>query len=161
MIFHLGSRVGALVDGQLPPAQAERAWAHVHSCSTCRDAVEREGWIKRELASLSFASTASPRVAQPASLAAPVDVDWPPLVGEQRPRKYAGLAALGAGSLGAAMFGVLVLGAVPGESPSQDRRLPVTNIDQPVSPSTPARSRTNDQQDAVATLGAAWVRMTL
>jgi anti-sigma factor RsiW len=161
MIFHLGSRVGALVDGQLPPAQAERAWAHVHSCSTCRDAVEREGWIKRELACLSFASTAPPRMAPPVGVAAPLEVDWPPLLVEQRPRKYAGLAALGAGSLGAAMFGVLVLGAVPGETPGQDRRLPVTNIDQPVSPSTPTRPRTNDQQDAVATLGVAWVRMAL
>src|SRR5207342_825038 len=116
----------ALVDGQLPPAQAERAWSHVHTCATCRAAVEREGWIKRELACLSFASAAS----RPANLTPPAAEDWPPLLTESRPRKFAGLAAIGAGSVGAAMFGVLVLGGVPSEAPVQDRRLPVTNIDQ-------------------------------
>jgi anti-sigma factor RsiW len=157
MIFHLGSRVGALVDGQLPPAQAERAWTHVHSCSTCRDAVEREGWIKRELACLSFAAAAP----EPRALTAPAAEEWPLLLSQPRPRKYAGLAAIGAGSVGAAMFGLLVLGAAPTEAPSQDRRLPVTNIDQPVSPSAPVGRQNDDQTNATATLVAAWVRMGL
>jgi len=164
MIFHLGSRVAALVDGQLPPAQAERAWAHVHSCATCRAAVEREGWIKRELACLSFATPTPPRLAQPAPAAlAPA---WPPMplvATEVRPRRFAGLAAIGAGSVGAAMFGVLVLGAAPAEAPEQDRRLPVTNIDQPVSPQTPVRKQSaNDKNDGASTLEvAALMRMGL
>lgn len=54
MIFHVGQRVGALVDGQLSRGQAERLWAHVHTCSACQWAVEREGWVKRELARLSI-----------------------------------------------------------------------------------------------------------
>ena len=51
-ITHLGTRVSALLDGQLPAAEAERAWAHVHACHVCRDLVEREGWIKTRLAGL-------------------------------------------------------------------------------------------------------------
>ena len=49
VIGHLGSRVSALLDGQLPPDEAERAWGHVHSCHACRDLVEREGWVKTRL----------------------------------------------------------------------------------------------------------------
>ncbi len=57
---HLGSRVSALLDGQLPAAEAERAWAHVHACHACRDQVEREGWVKTQLAGLSFGRDAAP-----------------------------------------------------------------------------------------------------
>ena len=32
MIGHLGTRVSALLDGQLTGADEERAWDHVHSC---------------------------------------------------------------------------------------------------------------------------------
>ena len=42
---HLGTRVSALLDGQLSAEETERAWAHVHQCHLCRDLVEREGWI--------------------------------------------------------------------------------------------------------------------
>ena len=58
MIGHLGDRVSALLDGQLPPTEEERAWAHVHSCHLCRDLVEREGWVKTRLAGLSFDAAA-------------------------------------------------------------------------------------------------------
>ncbi|WP_162177339.1 zf-HC2 domain-containing protein, partial [Actinotalea ferrariae] len=34
---HLGSRLSALVDGQLPPAAAERALEHVATCPACAD----------------------------------------------------------------------------------------------------------------------------
>ena len=163
MIFHVGSRVGALVDGQLPPAQAERAWAHVHSCATCRAAVEREGWIKRELACLSWATPPAPRsVLAAPPLTAGTEL-WPtlPATATDRPRRLAGLAAIGAGSVGAAMFGVLVLGAAPAQAPEQDRRLPVTNLETPGSPVMPARTRGTTKNDAAATLEAAWVRMGL
>ena len=160
MIFHLGSRVGALVDGQLPPAQAERAWAHVHVCAVCRAAVEREGWIKRELAGLSFSAPAAP----PLRFAAAGD-PWAtapaPAPGDPRQRRLAGLAALGAGSVGAAMFGVLVLGASPAQAPEQDRRSPVADLQQPVS-QTPARTRSsNDNDDAADGLTAVLMRMGL
>ena len=55
---HLGSRASALLDGQLSPADTERAWEHVHSCHACRDLVEREGWVKTRLAGLTFDAAA-------------------------------------------------------------------------------------------------------
>lgn len=43
---HVGNRVSALVDGQLPEAEAERMWSHVMVCPACRRLVEQEGWTK-------------------------------------------------------------------------------------------------------------------
>ena len=57
VIGHLGPRVSALLDGQLSPADEERAWEHVHSCHQCRDAVEREGWVKTRLATMQYAGS--------------------------------------------------------------------------------------------------------
>ncbi|HET7196739.1 MAG TPA: zf-HC2 domain-containing protein, partial [Nocardioides sp.] len=57
---HLGSRVSALLDGRLAPAEEERLWAHVHECHPCRDLVEREGWVKTQLATLSLGSASAP-----------------------------------------------------------------------------------------------------
>lgn len=57
---HVGSRVSALVDGQLSEAEAERVWAHVMVCPTCRRAVEREGWTKTRVR-----GTCGPRDAAP------------------------------------------------------------------------------------------------
>ena len=52
MIGHLGTRASALLDGQLPAAEADRLWSHVHGCHLCRDLVEREGWVKTRLSGL-------------------------------------------------------------------------------------------------------------
>jgi len=49
---HIGTSVSALVDGQLAPDAAERAWSHVVGCRRCRRLVEQEGRIKTELATL-------------------------------------------------------------------------------------------------------------
>ena len=49
---HIGSKVSALVDGQLAPAEEERAWSHVLTCPGCRRLVEHEGWTKRQLGAL-------------------------------------------------------------------------------------------------------------
>lgn len=46
---HVGHRVSALIDGQLPEAEAERVWAHVMTCPPCRRQVEQEGWTKTRL----------------------------------------------------------------------------------------------------------------
>lgn len=56
MIGHVGTKVSALIDGQLPDAEAERLWDHVHACPLCRDRVEHEGWIKTRLAGLGMPS---------------------------------------------------------------------------------------------------------
>ncbi len=60
MIVHLGNRVSALLDGQLSPAESERAWAHVHVCPPCRDLVEREGALKQRLAQLGHGPSCGP-----------------------------------------------------------------------------------------------------
>ncbi len=49
---HLGERVTALVDGQLPPDVAERAFAHTAGCRPCREALELERLTKARLGAL-------------------------------------------------------------------------------------------------------------
>jgi anti-sigma factor RsiW len=131
---HLGSRVSALLDGQLPPEEAERAWAHVHVCHACRDLVEREGWVKTRLAGLSHGDPAAPEhlkgsLLGPHAHTAPLDV-----LG-RRSRNWTGLA-IGGGAAGVAVLGMLALGAATPDGPT-DRRPPVTNIGQSESPRTP------------------------
>ncbi len=46
---HLGALVAPLVDGQLRPSTAERAWAHVLRCTLCTDSVRRQTWVKNQL----------------------------------------------------------------------------------------------------------------
>jgi anti-sigma factor RsiW len=133
MLFdgHIGSRVTALVDGQLSAAEEERAWAHVHSCPPCRRLVEGEGWVKTRLSCLGM--TAAEQAAPDHLKGALCGAGWPVAAAgpatmpvENRSRRYAGLAALGAGSAGAAMFGVLALTS-PADAPV-DRRLPLTSV---------------------------------
>ncbi|HCB06988.1 MAG TPA: hypothetical protein DEQ43_22540 [Nocardioides bacterium] len=132
MIGHLGDRVSALLDGQLPPLEEERAWAHVHACHQCRDLVEREGWVKTRLAGLSFDSACAPSSLK-GSLLASLSTGLPPgdvYLGSDshaRPRRMS-LVALGGGAAGAAVMGVLALGAAPADAPTLDRRVPVTSV---------------------------------
>lgn len=144
---HLGAKVTALLDGRLPAAEEERAWEHVHSCHPCRDAVEREGWVKTRLAQLGHVGTPSPSSLRDSLLraefvtAVPV---YPDVLPEEphpgheavRPRH---LAALGGSVLGMAVLGVVALGAAPANAPHVDRRGPVTSVVPPQSPqsSTP------------------------
>lgn len=122
---HLGPRVSALLDGQLSAAEAERAWAHVHACHVCRDAVEREGWIKTRLAGLSADLAVAPERLKGSLLGGtPV----PAMVhGDDRPRRVA-MVALGGSAAGVAVLGVLALGFGPADTPGPDRRAPVTSF---------------------------------
>lgn len=123
MIGHLGSRVSALLDGELSPVESDRAWAHVHSCHACRDAVEREGWVKTRLAALGDARAPSSQL-KGALLGAPLRPPQPPA---DDPRRR-GRAVLG-GSAAVAVLAVLVLGMVVGpDADAPDRRSPVTNL---------------------------------
>ncbi len=122
MIGHLGSRVSALLDGQMSAADEERAWEHVHTCYQCRDAVEREGWVKTRLASMQLAGAAAPSHLKGTLLVHGV-VDWPEL--SEHPafadvpgrRRHLGLSGIGGGAVGAAVMGVLALGASPANAP--------------------------------------------
>lgn len=120
---HLGDRVSALLDDQLSPDEAERAWAHVHQCYECRDRVEREGWVKRRL---SCAPTHGVSDSLKGALMTPGDLylnDYH----EARSRRTAAIAALGGGAVGAAVMGVLALGTAPAAAPTT-RPVPVTSI---------------------------------
>lgn len=135
MMGHLGSKISALLDGQLPHDEAERAWAHVHSCHVCRDQVEREGWLKRRLACLAYdpGASAAPDSLKGSLLAAagaPGDV-YLALHDHRSRRTTVGLAALGGGAVGAAMMGVLALGAAPASAPTPDRPLPTASVTTP------------------------------
>ena len=150
MIGHLGDRVSALLDGQLSGAEEERAWAHVHACHQCRDIVEREGWVKTRLAGLSFESACAPSSLK-GSLLSSLTSGLPPgdvylgSASDARPRRVS-LVALGGGAAGAAVMGVLALGAAPADAPTFDRRTPTTSV------TTPAPTGFNLQRHRVVPL---------
>ena len=105
---HLGTRISALLDGQLPPEEAERAWGHVHTCHFCRDAVEREGWVKTRLAGLSLDAGGAPDGLKGSLLGMPPGEALLAFAGarpDHRMRRNAGLAAIGGGAVGAAVDG--------------------------------------------------------
>ena len=52
MSHHLGSRLAAYVDGELPCVTRELIAAHLMMCGTCRDAVEEESRVKHGLTGL-------------------------------------------------------------------------------------------------------------
>ena len=133
-MWHLGSRVSALLDGQLSSEETERAWAHVHACHACRDLVEREGWIKTRLAGLSHGGTQAPEHLKGSLLGPHAHTLHLDVLG-RRSRSWAGVA-IGGGAAGVAVLGVLALGAASPDGPV-DRRPPVTNIGQSDSPRTP------------------------
>ena len=143
---HLGSRTSALLDGQLSPADTERAWEHVHTCHACRDLVEREGWVKTRLAGLSFevAAPSTPAWLKGSLMGnldsgAPGDVYLQPSTVDHR-RRNAGMVAIGSGAVGAAVMGVLAFGVAPADAPTINRPAPVS-ITQSGTPSTPAPSQ--------------------
>ena len=133
VIGHLGPRVSALLDGQLSPTDEERAWDHVHSCHLCRDAVEREGWVKTRLATMQYAGSDAPSHLKGSLLFQGIATGWgdlhdDALVGDAlvgagaaveagRSRRHLGLTGIGGGAVGAAVMGVLALGASPANAP--------------------------------------------
>lgn len=130
MIGHLGSRASALLDGRLSAEEEDRAWEHVHTCHACRDLVEREGWIKTQLAGFSLAgSQGVPSGLKQRLLTScdPVGVTpWEDAVAASRRPP---LAVLAGGAVGTAMLGVLALGVAPASAPTTtDRRLPTGSI---------------------------------
>jgi anti-sigma factor RsiW len=140
MIGHLGPRVSALLDGQLSARESEEAWAHVYACHACRDLVEREGWVKTRLAGLSAGERSVPSDLKGALLSMPPgDAILAGSTTHRGSRRTVGAAVLGGGAIGAAMVGVIALGFAPGSGPA-DRRPPVSQINSPVTPSTPPTS---------------------
>ncbi len=129
---HLGTKVSALLDGQMSAADEERAWDHVHSCHYCRDLVEREGWVKTRLAGWSLAGTpASDRLKHALVGAQAGMTPGDALLAMRAKPRRGSLVVIGGGAAGAAVVGVLALGAAPANAPAIDRRGPVTNLPGP------------------------------
>jgi anti-sigma factor RsiW len=128
--------VSALLDGRLPAVDEERLWEHVHTCHPCRDLVEREGWVKTQLAGLSLDPGAAPAGLKD-SLMSPTRALRPdpfPTALPATRHRHRGLALIGGGAVGAAVVGVLALGAAG--SPQVERRAPVGDLNRPVTTST-------------------------
>jgi len=118
---HIGSTASALVDGQLSPAEEERAWKHVLGCPGCRRLVEKEGWVKQRLAGLAAPHGFAP---PPSLIGSLYDVDaWATVddIERRSTRRRTATAIVGAGSVGLAVMAVMAvtsppagLGEVPG-----------------------------------------------
>ena len=131
MIGHLGTRVSALLDGQLSAAEAEEAWSHVYACHACRDLVEREGWVKTRLAGLSCGDGSAPADLKGSllNLTPGERILAEASHGGSTFRRGVGAAVLGGGALGAAVVGVLALGLGSGTAPVN--RPPASRIESP------------------------------
>ncbi len=123
---HLGASVSALVDGQLDPAAAERAWSHVAGCPDCRVAVEHEGRTKSRLRSVGGSQPSSSLIDALVELRrdggalAPTETEiaesWAAVAELEhrgRGRRRAGIAAVGVGSVSAAVLGFSALSGAP------------------------------------------------
>jgi anti-sigma factor RsiW len=140
---HIGTSVSALIDGQLSAEEEERAWQHVLRCPGCRRMVEREGWVKRRLSTLSA----------PVSPTAPTDLlgalyqleDWAAEEVERRSRRRRSAAVVGVGTVGVAVLGIVALTTAPagrGELPaSPDTSTIQSNISHAGAPTLPPLRR--------------------
>lgn len=150
---HIGSHASALVDGQLSPADEERAWNHVLGCPGCRRLVEREGWIKQRLAGL---GAPAPTAAPAGLMGALYDVDaWAAVdeIERRSTRRRAAGVLVGAGSVGLAVVAMMAVTSPPagrGEVPSRN----VSRIDVPSSVSNTARPAGPRREDPGTGLSA-------
>jgi anti-sigma factor RsiW len=159
---HLGSSVSALVDGQLDPETAERAWEHVMTCPPCRRLVEREGWVKRQLAEMAGATATAP----PADLVGSLyELDpetreaWAAvehLEDRARGRRRAGLAAVGVGSVSAAVLGLSTLSGAPLGIGGAPPGPPATSLTRPTPTTGPASTPTGSPSPSVGSFNG-WV----
>lgn len=157
---HLGPRVSDLLDERLDDSEAAAAWLHVDGCSACQKLVETESWVKSTLSSLGEPrgdAQRAPdrlrgRLVDDALISSYADAaNWVrrPTPTDQRRHRWT-IAAIGGGAVGAAVLGIVALGASPGQAPGPERRVPVTNVRStdsvrttPASPS-PARTTSPD-----------------
>jgi hypothetical protein len=136
MSAHLGAWLSPLADGQLPPAQAERALAHVAACRTCAAGLEAERAARMALAAaadvdaapdladrlMALSATVPPTagdplrerrvgaVGAPAAFVAPLTGDLAAAARRRRVRRGIGIGVGGAGLAVAALFAA---GAAP------------------------------------------------
>jgi anti-sigma factor RsiW len=123
---HIGDNAAALVDGQLSPELAERAWAHVVNCPGCRDVVAYEAWIKRKLNTISgqvsvLAPQPSPQLLSALHSVSEIQSETVPGHDAQSKARR-GAVFVGAGAAGFLLAGVMAVSATqPMSSPAQSR----------------------------------------
>ena len=130
---HLGA--GTTTSTVSSSGEEDRAWDHVHACHYCRDLIERE--VKTRLAGL---SVGHPRFRPPQGRADGSQAGLTrinALLALSSKARRGSLVTIGGGAAGAAVLGVLALGAAPANAPAIDRRV----RDQPADPGvvTPPR----------------------
>jgi anti-sigma factor RsiW len=123
---HIGSKVSALVDGQLPPADEERAWSHVLTCPGCRRLVEHDGWTKRQLGTLCGSSVMDPPPQLLGSLYA-VDA-WSAVdeIEKRSRRRRTAVVLVGGGAVGACVLGLVTVAGGPTSRDVPARPSPAT-----------------------------------
>jgi hypothetical protein len=149
---HLGSAVSPLIDGQLDAEAEDRAWTHVLQCPPCRRLVEREGWVKRQLAQMN-GNEPSARLLSSLFELAPTDErvhpQWEALEAwvavdelehKGRGRRRAGLALVGAGSVSVAVFGIATLGGASLGIGGGPAGAPASSLARATSSSTPTQA---------------------
>ena len=169
---HIGPAVSSLVDGQLDAESSERAWAHILTCPQCRRLVEREGWVKTQLASMAGSEPPTRLVGslydlhdlddpdengEPArtpvrpSVRPSVSLSWDAIEAwvaveeiEQRGkgRRRAGLAMVGAGSVSVAVLGFASLSGAGLGIGGAPAGTPTTSFTRSTTPASPTSSHT-------------------
>ena len=146
---HVGTKASALVDGQLSPAEEERAWSHVLTCPGCRRLVEHEGWTKRQLGSL---GGAEPRGGElpPQLLGSLYAVDaWATVdaLEKRSRRRRTTVAVVGGGAVAASVLGLLTMTGAPagrGEVPARPSPATIRGNEQVRGPAgSPTGAETN------------------
>jgi hypothetical protein len=135
---HLGAQVSALLDGQMSAEESARAWDHLADCRDCQQAVERESWVKRRVAGLSYDSFTMAPDRLKCSLLSPITGGPVEMGGSEAPaerhRRSLGLAAIGGGAVGAAMMGFIAFGpAAPAQAPEPQVQQKLVSFSTPAS----------------------------
>ncbi|GAB3074499.1 hypothetical protein [Nocardioides zeae] len=127
ILGHLGgTTISDLLDDRLAEHDAELAWAHVDDCDVCQQHLETEAWVKNALSALpeprcGLSEAFRGRLCDDELIASYAQAgSWvlPPTAADQRRHRWT-LAAVGGGAVGAAMLGVVALGATsPAPAPT-------------------------------------------
>lgn len=151
ILGHLGgTKISDLLDDRLAERDAELAWAHVDDCEVCQQHLETEAWVKNALSALpdprcGLSDSFRGRLCDDELIASYAQAgSWvlPTTEADQRSHRWT-LAAVGGGAVGAAMLGVVALGATS-PAPAPTNRPTVSSItaisDVFGSTATPSRS---------------------
>ena len=114
---HLGTRLGALVDGELAHDDRDRALAHLAGCAQCRTLVESERALKGMLTAMPMPE---PSARLMASLFQIPQNEVPPTPPEDGPPQVGGFLGRSSAFLPEFAVGLRPIGDLPDDSPRGD-----------------------------------------